>query len=263
MKIFAKLLFLLLLMPFITFAAEDSFHVGPEVIGAAEHAFDQGQFDEAIKLYEQAWSAGRRSGSLLLNLGMAYLESGKHGQAVAALLGAKRLAPRDEMIPAALQKALNSSGITPEAIYSLTGGSIIFGVTFWGQWITARELWNIGIWIFGMAGVLIALDFASMKLKFRERIDSKKMRFWFSSVAGAAVFLLILSLLTEAYQPHWSAVTEDKAMLLPKPDGQSAAVKELHQGAPLFSLGRVEGFVHVRTIEADTGWISDRSIRSF
>ncbi len=69
-----------------------------EVLRSAQGAYETGEYDEAVRLYEQVLASGWRAPSLYYNLGCASFKAGRIGWAVAYLEEARRLSPRDGSI---------------------------------------------------------------------------------------------------------------------------------------------------------------------
>jgi tetratricopeptide (TPR) repeat protein len=113
----------------------------------ANRRFEQGQFGDAAEIYQHIAKAGKVSPELLFNLGTAYLKDEQLGRAIAALLAAERLAPRDAAIKRNLQMARIRAGT---AELSLTWWQRVFRLLTLNEWtllamIPAWALLGLGV----------------------------------------------------------------------------------------------------------------------
>ena len=121
----------------------------PGTAEAAGHAFDQGEYGEAVRLYEEMVGTGTVNGHLYYNLANAYFRSAKTGQAAAALLAARQYLPRDPDVRANLKHVMSKINDKLEpSIPDETWRS----VTFWLDMATAKELAHIAAWVAGISG---------------------------------------------------------------------------------------------------------------
>lgn len=117
----------------------------------ANQAYQDGDYQEAIRLYQQILQSGVINGAVLYNLGNAYFKDNQLGRAILFYERAKRLLPRDQDVAANLALA---NQLTVDKI-SVEKGS------FWIRWFTwpARAL-NISelSWVsFGLYMITAAL----------------------------------------------------------------------------------------------------------
>jgi len=108
-----------------------------QVFLEAGKAYDEGQVDEAIGLYNQLVEQGYASTELFYNLGNAYFKSGRIGPAVLNYRRAWYYAPRDPDIRANLRFALQSAGATGPSVHAFMKPFIRLSRTAWIALATA------------------------------------------------------------------------------------------------------------------------------
>jgi Flp pilus assembly protein TadD len=78
-----------------------------ELLRRGHEAYESGRYAQAVESYRMAEAYGVRNGILYYDLGNAYFKSGQLGEAIAMYRRAERLRPRDDLVRANLQFALD------------------------------------------------------------------------------------------------------------------------------------------------------------
>lgn len=117
----------------------------------ANHFYSQGQFANAIRLYEQALNSGIKNSDLYYNLGNAYYKSGDSGRAMVFWLRAERLNPGNpdlranlSLVQRQISKSLpaDAQGKLPDFFKSLRDlapartWALFLSFAIWGLWIS-------------------------------------------------------------------------------------------------------------------------------
>ncbi|MCX7872050.1 MAG: tetratricopeptide repeat protein [Verrucomicrobiae bacterium] len=112
-----------------------------EEFDQANRLFEQGQYSNAIAVYESLIKNGKASTAVYFNLGNAYFKSGKIGYAIYNYLIAQRLAPRDPDIRANIEfarKHVAAGAVLTKKDWkdtfkklTLNEWGILFAVSFW------------------------------------------------------------------------------------------------------------------------------------
>jgi len=136
-----------LLAPRIGFASE----AAASLYNQANRFYSQGQFSNAIRLYEQALNSGIGNSNLYYNLGNGYYKSGEPGRAMVFWLRAERLNPRDpdlranlSLVHKQISKSLpaDAAGKLPDLLKSLRDlapaktWALFLSFSIWGLWIS-------------------------------------------------------------------------------------------------------------------------------
>jgi tetratricopeptide (TPR) repeat protein len=213
---------------------------------------EQGSFAEAIKSYEAEISKGHVNSDLFYNLGHAYYRDGQKGQAMAALLAAKRFAPRDPDVNANLKFVHKT--IDDNLSYSKDQG-LLTVVGFWLERVTVKE----SAWMLAITACVSGLFLLLTQLmeKFR-RLQGAA----FLSLLLPALMAVNLYLSFRHDQP-WGAVVTSKSPVRSGPSGKNKVVFELREGAPFSVTGSVSGWMRIELSDGKKGWISKSDGRAF
>lgn len=205
-------------------------------------AYDHGDFAKAAETLRAAAVEQGDNGHLYYNLGNAYMRKGEVGQAMAALLAARRLLPRDPDIQANL--AFVHKGIPDRLDVSLPK-SVMTMLSFWLTNTTPKEVayFALTLWVLGFLLLLPARTFPQLRV--------------------AGISALVLAMLSGAafslsiYNDHpWGAVIQPKANIFSGPGIHNAIIFELKEGAP-FAVGQTgDQWYQIELSDGKKGWIS-------
>ena len=135
-----------------------------ELVQQAKDSLALGKYDDAAKLYRQAYDQGATGADMCYNIGTAYLRAGKLGQGVLFLERAAALEPDDPDVQANLawaQENIRHTAATRESKEDATDGK---GITLTGLvGMLSLNTWGLlfvgGFW--AMAAVLVLLLFSA------------------------------------------------------------------------------------------------------
>ncbi len=131
-----------------------------QAVNAANQLYEVGNFDDAIRIYQQIIDRGVEDSTLYYNLGNSYFGKGDLGRAILNYQRAALLAPRDSDIATNLAIARTQANAT---IGDSAPGplSILYDLT--GNWLTLSEtaLLTMAIWF------LMAILFLAWRLQER------------------------------------------------------------------------------------------------
>ncbi len=219
---------------------------------AAALAFDAGDYDRAITLYEASIGQGAKSGHLYYNLGIAYYRKERVGDAMAAFLGARRLLPRDPDVKANLRFVTAKIRDKLEIEQPTSG---FRALTFWTAATTPRELG----WVFAVTGVLAGLGVA-LTVVVPRFATARRWALSGFTVPVAAALALAISI---GESQRWGAVTASQATVYSGPD-KKTVLFELGEGAPFAVEDRSEqGFWRIALSDGKKGWVSGSDVKVF
>jgi hypothetical protein len=220
---------------------------------AAEDAYRQGDFEEAIQIYLGAIQDGEQSASLFYNLGTSLYKNGELGAAMAALLRARSLDPSDPDIRYNLrflqEKARDKLDTKLQNDY----------LSHWSasRWFTERALF----WWMSIALVLM-LNLVGWML-FTGKASLMSWTGAFILLIGA--FYPGLSLSRVLWQaPDWGAVRTAEVDVLASPTVRNAVVIfQLHEGAPFAVINESGDWYKIQLSDGKSGWIPREHLAIF
>ena len=249
MKVRLIIVFCLLLTGLLHFNSVASPSPDKEFDKANVH-YRSGEYDEAIKTYEQLIKSGYRSPAVFYNLGNAYYKKEDIARAIVNYERALKLSPQDEDILFNLRLAnLN----TVDKIEPLPQ---LFYQQWWNQFITRLSVdqWSrlgiIAFWIAAVFGVLYI---------FGNRIWMKKSGFF-----GGVLFIICgIFLLYAARMQHErvegrksAVIIESSAYVKSSPDDKSVNLFMLHAGTKIDVLDELRGWKKIKIANGNIGWIN-------
>ncbi len=217
----------------------------------ANTAYEQKDFQKAIKNYEVILTSGTQSAELFYNLANSYFQIGTIGKAIlyyekSLLLDENENTLHNLEIARSKQiDQLSSVGATPRQwwdnmvrTFSANTWTILMILLLWGT-ITGWILWLIG----------------------KERTHRK--RGFTLGIIGIPLVLLTAFIASAANDLQ---VDSRRAILLEKeidlrisPDPKGKTLNTLHEGVELRLLEEINDWYHVRLINGDQGWVPETS----
>ncbi len=228
---------------------------GPDLrLDSAAVAYNNGDYGQAVKLYESILEEGKFSAELYYNLGNACFNARDLACARLSYERALRLNPRDEMIRedlGSLKKEL------PDQFAEVAP----FAPLVW--WRSLASLLPVDGW-----SVLLVLSVwlfsALVWLRWKGRWKWSGKRWWQSvAMAGLIFFLSILLLLTrlKMLNDHPAAVIiQNEVVLKSAPDAFGTEMLTLHPGTKIFILDQIGGQLKVELPNGDTGWLPEDAL---
>lgn len=225
---------------FASFAYGDLFSDGVE-------AYDEKRYLDAEKAFLRLVDENMETAQVLYNLGNSYMRQDKIGLAMAAYLGARRLAPSNPEIKQNLIYAREKIGDNLDAQQPESAFDVL---TFWVHWVSARGLlWgSVVFWIFG----LFLLAF----LRLRGSVGS--LRLVALSSVGVSLCLLGASIVAQNSQETWGAVIASEADVYSGRGTHNTIVFSLREGAPFCVEEEVNGWYQILLSDGKVGWISNQ-----
>jgi tetratricopeptide (TPR) repeat protein len=241
-----KLIFILLLLNIVTICVAEDF----DVVRKANEQYTQGNYEEAIKLYEQVLAGGKESAELYYNLGNSYYKSNKFTYSILYFEKAKKLNPRDEDILANLKlvteyHVVDEIEAVPEFFFYIWFKNLltIFTCDGWAYIsVGSFLLCLIGVGIFGFTG--------SLKLK--------KIAFTMASI------LLIISALSFVFtakqrsfqlQHNEAIIFTPSVVVKSSPDEKGKDLFPLHEGTKVIIKDALGQWCEIRVASGNVGWL--------
>lgn len=212
----------------------------PTSFDEANKLYEQGEFDDAIRIYENLADSGQRSFALMFNLGNAHFQAGRPGLAIAAYYEAARINPRDPDLRANLLLVRDR----------VTGGE--------GHLITTSPLHRLSAneWLIAST-LLLWLLFGLLTFQTLRAGKSGGLRALIALLAllelgvGTAAFLRVKA----DHEGTRAVVISGEAVVRygPLPESQSAFTA--NDGTELETLDRKDDWVQVRDRRGRVGWV--------
>lgn len=246
----SKIYILIILFFSITFAKSSV----DDLMKKANIFYVQGQFEEAIKIYNSLIEEGYEGTSLFYNLGNSYYRTGKIGYAILYYEKALKLSPDDEDVKHNLQLAQLNIKDKIEALPPF----FLFRIWESILGLFSSEGWTILSYILFLA-VLFTLGFYF----FTKNITQQRIAFYsfvFVLVLFfASVSLLIVKLNQEA-NLKYGIVLESTLTAKSSPDPQGKEAFVIHEGLKVKVEDKVDKWIKIRLEDGQVGWVEKFSV---
>ncbi|MEO1258760.1 MAG: tetratricopeptide repeat protein [Bacteroidota bacterium] len=234
----------LFIMKFFCYAGQ-----AEELFQKANEAFQNNNFKEAIKLYEQIGAMNFQSTELEYNLGNAYFREKNIGKAILHYERALLISPGDEDV-------IHNLSLVRDQVSGRDALPAFF-LTAW--WRNTRMALSSGVWG-TLALVLWWLGCGGLCLwLFGKTREWRKLGFWVG-VAGITLSLLPVSLAWSrmAFEENTrqAIIMQDQTTLKSAPDDAGSAILNLNEGEKIDLLDQLGGFWQVRLANGEKGWVS-------
>ena len=231
-------------------ASETNRDAPEAVFKQANTAYQKGDFQEAIQLYQQLIDAGYVGGNLFYNRGNAYYKLGMKGKAILYYERAKRLIPGDADLRANLNYALNG---VQEGVSDWKHDLLKFVTE-----IAAVDQWAVlgSAWFFGLVFLMIIELLKPSVL--RNLFDGNLRKWWLGIIiCNALIFVCILSLglLTYWDQSREYAVAVKADAVRFEPSEKATLYYQLSEGSRVQILERKGEWVMIKRIDGKRGWV--------
>jgi tetratricopeptide (TPR) repeat protein len=217
-------------------------------------AYQNGDYQKAIQLYQQILESGVTNGAALYNLGNAYFKDNQLGRAILFYERAKRLLPRDRDVAANLALA---NQLTLDKITTDRGALWIRGLTWPSRTLNISELTWITFGLYLMTAALVAAVIWTRKIGFRKKILVASL------IAGVLLVVVGASLLGNIYQQR----KVPKAIVLtPVQEARSGPGQEytkiftVHEGTKVRIRQEREGWYLISLPNGLGGWIPGNAV---
>lgn len=240
-----------LLVPLLLLAGPDQ----QEIITAADSAYNNEDFNEAVEKYELVLIQGYESAELYYNLGNAYFNLNNLPAAILNYERARVLAPRDVDIAFNLSIA---NSMIPDKIEVVPE---IFYVRWWKSW---RNSLNLYTWTIVCIAFFIFLVLSVGVFALSDRLMLRKMAFWTGILA---LFLSIGSFAMtytkyDIQSKHLEAIVFDPTITIKSsPNKLGKDLFVIHEGTKVFILEEMNDWANIKIANGSTGWMPLSSIR--
>lgn len=248
---------LLLICLFATIGWSYAQDITDEWFAQANAAYNAGNYDTAVVMYEKILAADMESVPLYYNMGNAYYKMREYPMAIYYYERALKLDPSNDDVKTNL--AIANLAIV-DKIEPVPQSFVVKG------WNDMRTLLSGDQWawcsIAAFAMLLVALF---MFLRSR-RIGLRKLGFF----AGLLFLVVFTFSVIFAAQMKNSALSQDQAIIMSptvtvksSPSDASVDLFVLHEGSKVTVLETADGWSKIRIANGSVGWLVDDSMRCF
>ena len=248
---FRSILFALLwLLPALPVGAQ-----ADALFAKAAEAYNAGDFQQAVSLYEEILSGNQHSAALYFNLGNAHYKMGEIAPSIYYYEKALLLDPNDAEIQNNLSFARN---MTLDAIQPLPQTDLkrlYDNLVFYFR----QDLWAY----LGVAFMLLFVAGSVLFLALR-RPNQKRV----ALIGGIVALLFSLGSTSMAYLQHLAyqsdqpaIVFEEEVAARSEPNPRSKEAFLLHEGTKVQLLDTLDNWQKVRLADGQTGWMPLKSLR--
>jgi len=218
----------------------------------ANTAYEQKDYQKAIKNYEAILATGNQSATLFYNLGNSYYQRGTIGKAILNYERSLLLNDsEDTRYNLALAKdkqidQLSSAGTTPQQGWEKMVGT--FSANGWTMLLIFLVWVTVAGWVWWLIG---------------KKRTHRKRGFTFG-VIGIPLVLLTAFIANTGYKiekdSRRAILLEKEIDLRISPDPKGKILNTLHEGVELNLLEEINDWYHVRLINGDQGWLPESSV---
>ena len=225
-----------------------------ESMKQAGEYYRNGQFDEAIEIYDRLLNEGFEGTSLYYNLANSYYRIGKLGEAILNYERALKFSPSDEDVKHNLAFANLS---TVDRIQPLP----TFFLFEWWESILASL--TVNGWTYLAYIIYILLIISVIVYFFAKTIFQQKI-ILFSGLGILAIFLIILSLLIVKINREETVksgvVIEQSATVKTSPDDKSTDAIVIHEGLKVNLEDKLDNWIKIRLADGKVGWVENNVV---
>ncbi len=237
------------------FASFGSFAINPNsAIDSANTYYKNGNYDNAVKLYESVLYQGLESANVYYNLGNSYFRIKEIPKSILNYERAKLLSPIDEDINFNLNLAssliIDKVNIIPEFfIYSWIKDILNFlSINNWA-------IISLSLFVFSLILVLLFL--------FSEKTFLRKLFFW----TGSFTFIISLICLVLAVYGRAMIVNNHSAIVMQavttaksSPNDSSTDLFIIHEGTKVTINEKLDDWTEIKLADGNVGWIKTKDI---
>lgn len=221
---------------------------------SANAAYAKGDFDAAIKGYEQIVAQNQVSANLYFNLGNAYFKTNAIGLAILNYERAKKLNPEDEDINANLKLANLKTEDKIEAAPQL----------FLSQWkkgivgFLSEKEWSVALLVFLTLGLmLIAIYIVSAKRSFKQIGFFGGLFFLFSAFF---LFFIARSSYDSAVNSASAIITSSSVTVNGSPSDKGTKLFILHEGLKVEITDEQDEWTEIKISNGNVGWLKSKDL---
>ena len=235
--------------------ADDSIDL--DAFRSANLLYEEGNFEEAARSYEQLTRLGYQDATLYYNLGNAYYRADDNGRALLNYLRASRLAPFDDDIEANLELVRESVGAPGSS--KQRPAPILGQFADWMPWVSINSaaIASLACWLATWATVLTLV----WNRNVRHSVALKR------AAVAAAFGLVLFGCLTvgnHLSRDHWSetgVVIAKSANVLEAPNTRARIEINLDEGREVRVMETRAGWTRVRLPRTELeGWMPSSDV---
>ena len=227
----------------------------PSAYLAANRAYKEGRFDQAIPLYEALVATGVEHEDLYYNLGNAYFRAGRLGPAIYQYERALRLDPGHD--DARYNLAIARQVVAERVVDRLKGAE----TDPW--WVRLATFFSISQLTLGFLVLDLLLFAGLIALRFLATGFARTALIATVAFVGLAMVGSMSLLRLQLYvddEVHQAIVIADQVVMREGADPRSAERGKLHPGVRVRLRGREPGWLRVRLANGMEGWVPDTSL---
>jgi pentatricopeptide repeat protein len=216
--------------------------------------YRNGEFDKAIKIYEELRSDGFEGTSLYFNLANSYYRIGKLGYAILNYERALKISPSDDDVKHNLAFASLS---TVDRIQPLP---TFFLFEWWDSLLASLSVngWTYIVFFFYILLIILIVIYFFAKTIFQQKL------ILFSGLGILAVLLLVISLLVVKINREQNViggvVIEQSITVKTSPDIKSTDAFVIHEGLKVNLEDQLDEWVKIRLADGKVGWVENDSV---
>lgn len=221
----------------------------------ASKFYENAQYEEAVKLYEQIEKTEQHSSELYFNLGNSYYKLNKVAPSIYYFEKALKLDPKNEdainNLAFANRMKLDAIEVMPKSVFEKFSNRFIYALNY-----------NTWAWLAVIFSFLGAILFLLYHFSYS---SGKKLLFFNTSILSA---LLLIIALVFAYKTYNHKASQKGAIVFSQeteiknaPTLNSDTVFELHEGTKVIVLDAIDDWKKIRLADGKTGWIIADDIR--
>ena len=222
----------------------------------ANSAYNAGQFEKAVMLYEEILESGQHSAELYFNLANSYYRLNQVGESIFYFEKAKQLKPMDEDIiinsAFAQNMAIDAVEILPKSqITRLKEKTIdLFSQDGWGYFIVLLTwlltlFWGLYLW---------------------NKVPIFKRTFFVSIVVLALILIGSLSMAiiksSNTADTTYGILFNKKIEVWAEPNSRAEVLFLLHEGTKVQMLDKLQEWQKIRISNGSEGWVKEGKLRS-
>jgi hypothetical protein len=228
-----------------------------DAMDAAKALYEDGNYPEAIQIYEQILSTGVRDSRVLYNLGNAYALNGDIGRAILNYERASEITPRDRDIRHNLALARSEAGISSDlpAVNPLLEISSLSKA-----WVSLNEISVIALAAWITSGFLILIYLILSETSVRKLTGTLVILSLLITLGASITFA---ARIMSDNRTSISIVTNPNTFLQDHPKGESEGGIELPAGTRTHVIEQQGNWVHLTTLDQIIeGWAPEDAIES-
>lgn len=215
----------------------------------ANKFYIEGNFDQAIEIYQKINKSGYESAELYYNLGNTYYKFNVYPKAILYYEKALQLSPNDKDIQYNLE-------LTNRYVVDKIEKIPTFFITEWIAGI--RNLFSSDKWaLISISSFVLSLLFITLYLISR-KYNLKKLSFWMTFL----FLILFLSAFYFSFKQKQFILNDDTAIVMSpsvtiksSPDISGTDIFVLHEGTKVWILDQISDWLEIKLSDGTKGWL--------